>query len=142
MNFSITINGEGAELSKALRILKESMDGHALESGSVTTNVSPQASATQKEDKPARKDKKKEGQMEDSVGNTEGGSEDSGSTEDTGTDNVPTVVELRAMASEKGKTPEAKKAIKALLDSYGSKSISDVAENQRVGFLKELESLG
>ncbi len=52
---------------------------------------------------------------------------------------VPTVVELRAKAQEIGKTPEAKKAIKALLDQFGSKSISDVPEEKRADFLSELD---
>lgn len=54
---------------------------------------------------------------------------------------VPSVVDLRAAAQEKGKTPEAKKAIKALLDKYGSKSISDVPEKKRAAFLAELNEL-
>jgi hypothetical protein len=59
--------------------------------------------------------------------------------EDTGP--VPTVVELRAKAQEVGKTPEDKKAIKALLDEFESKSISDVPENKRAAFMKRLEGL-
>lgn len=54
---------------------------------------------------------------------------------------VPTVVELRAKAQEKGKTVEGKKAVKALLEKYGSKSISDVSEDQRVAFMAALEDL-
>jgi len=51
---------------------------------------------------------------------------------------IPTVVELRAAAQTKGGTPEGKKAIKALLDKFGRKSISDVPEDQRTAFLREL----
>lgn len=54
---------------------------------------------------------------------------------------VPDVVELRAKAQEKGKTPEGKKAIKALLDEFESKSISDVPEEKRAAFLARLEAL-
>ena len=54
---------------------------------------------------------------------------------------VPTVVELRAKAQEAGKTPDDKKAIKALLDKYESKSISDVPEDKRAAFLAGLESI-
>lgn len=57
------------------------------------------------------------------------------------TEEIPTVVELRAKAQEKGKNPEGKKAIKALLDKIGSKSISDIPEEKRAAFLCELEVL-
>ncbi|GIM47004.1 hypothetical protein DNHGIG_25530 [Collibacillus ludicampi] len=56
-------------------------------------------------------------------------------------ENVPTVVELRAKAQEKGKTPEGKKAIKALLEKFESKSISDIPEEKRAAFLAALEEL-
>lgn len=54
---------------------------------------------------------------------------------------VPTVVELRAVAQEKGKTPEGKAAIKALLNEFGSKSVSDVPEEKRAAFLTALGKL-
>ena len=54
---------------------------------------------------------------------------------------MPTVVELRAAAQQKGATPEGKQAIKALLDEFGSRSISEVAENKRSAFLSRLEAL-
>jgi len=59
----------------------------------------------------------------------------------TETEEIPTVVELRAKAQEKGTTPEGKKAIKALLDKFESKSISDVPEDKRAAFLRELGDL-
>lgn len=61
--------------------------------------------------------------------------------EDAPSENVPSVVDLRAKAQEKAKTAEAKKAIKALLDEFESKSISDVPEEKRVDFLAKLEEL-
>lgn len=61
---------------------------------------------------------------------------------ETETEEIPTVVELRAAAQEKGKTPEGKKAIKALLNEFESKSISDVPEEKRAAFLHKLENLG
>jgi len=54
---------------------------------------------------------------------------------------VPTVVELRAKAQSAGATADAKKAIKALLDKFGSKSISDIPEERRADFLAELDSV-
>lgn len=56
-------------------------------------------------------------------------------------ENIPDIVELRAKAQEKGKTPEGKKAIKALLEKYGCRSISTVPEEKRAEFLAELEAL-
>lgn len=57
------------------------------------------------------------------------------------TEEIPTVVELRAKAQEKATTAEGKKAVKALLDKFESKSISDVPEEKRAAFFKELEEL-
>lgn len=57
------------------------------------------------------------------------------------TENIPTVVELRAAAQEKGKTPEGKRAIKALLQEFGSRSISDVPEEKRAAFMARLKEL-
>jgi len=61
---------------------------------------------------------------------------------ETETAEIPTVVDLRAAAQAKGGTPEGKKAIKALLDKFESKSISDVPEDKRTAFLQALEDLG
>ena len=61
---------------------------------------------------------------------------------ETDTEEIPTVVELRAAAQMKGGTPEGKRAIKALLDKFESKSISDVPEDKRTAFLQALEDLG
>lgn len=76
---------------------------------------------------------------------TESKSEQADKTEQDGKgsedENIPTVVELRAKAQEKGTTPEGKQAIKALLDSFESKSISDIPEEKRVAFLRKLEAL-
>jgi outer membrane biosynthesis protein TonB len=54
---------------------------------------------------------------------------------------IPSVVELRAAAQEKGKTQEGKAKIKALLNKFESKSISDVPEEYRASFLALLEAL-
>lgn len=61
--------------------------------------------------------------------------------EKTSTENIPSVVELRAKAQEKATSVEAKKAIKALLDEFGSKSISNVPEDKRAEFMARLEEL-
>lgn len=54
---------------------------------------------------------------------------------------IPTVVDLRSKAQEKGTTPAGKTSIKALLDEFKSKSISDVSEDKRVAFMRRLEAL-
>lgn len=54
---------------------------------------------------------------------------------------IPSVVDLRAKAQEVGKSPEGKKAVKALLNKFNSPSISDVPEDKRVAFMAELEKL-
>ncbi len=52
---------------------------------------------------------------------------------------IPTDVELRAIAAEKGKADGGKAAIKALLTKYDSPAISKVPEDRRIEFLAELE---
>ena len=64
-----------------------------------------------------------------------------GETPDKVEEKIPTVVELRAMAQQKGGTADGKKAIKALLNEFESKSISDVPEDKRAAFLVKLEAL-
>lgn len=55
---------------------------------------------------------------------------------------VPSDVELRALASTVGaKGPDAKKAIKALLDKYGVPNITAVPADKRIAFKAELEGL-
>jgi len=57
---------------------------------------------------------------------------------ETETEEIPTVVELRAAAQEKGGTPEGKKAIKALLDEIGSKNLTEIPEEKRAAFIQKL----
>lgn len=55
---------------------------------------------------------------------------------------IPSVVDLRAVAAEKGQAdPANKPKIKALLDAYESKSISTVPEDKRAAFKANLEAL-
>ncbi|BFH13504.1 hypothetical protein WJ0W_006389 [Paenibacillus melissococcoides] len=58
-----------------------------------------------------------------------------------GEEGIPTVEELREVAAAKGKTAEGKKAVKALLDEFGSKNITAVPEEQRAAFLARLKAL-
>lgn len=54
---------------------------------------------------------------------------------------VPTVVELRAKAQEAGSKPDGRAKVKALLEKFESKSISDVPEGKRAAFMKELGAI-
>lgn len=54
---------------------------------------------------------------------------------------IPDDVELRAAASAKGKTPEGKAAVKALLTKYGVPNITAVPKDKRVAFLAELNAI-
>lgn len=146
MHFQITISGQGDELTRALQTLKAATAGQVIASGEVTATIEETAAAeAPKADKPARSRqtaKPEPAKEEEPVKKEEDSGSDQG--QDDGNDDpldVPTVVELRAKAQEVGRTPEGKKAIKELLDKFGSKSISDVQENQRVAFMAALEEL-
>lgn len=52
-----------------------------------------------------------------------------------------TVAEIRDCAKEKGKTAEGKAAIKSLLETYNSKSISTLPEESRAAFMADLEEI-
>lgn len=54
---------------------------------------------------------------------------------------VPSVAEIRDCAKEKGKTAEGKAAIKSLLETYNSKSISTLPEESRAAFMADLEAI-
>ncbi|CQR71653.1 hypothetical protein SOV_04460 [Sporomusa ovata DSM 2662] len=62
-------------------------------------------------------------------------------TEKTEEETIPTVNELKEAAVAKGKTPEGKKAIKDLLASFESPSISAIPEDKRAAFLAALKDL-
>ncbi|MCY9539086.1 hypothetical protein M5X00_04880 [Paenibacillus alvei] len=60
--------------------------------------------------------------------------------EGTGED-IPTFEDLRAVGKEKGATSDGKAAIRALLDEFESKSLSEVPEEKRAAFLERLKAL-
>lgn len=82
-------------------------------------------------------DSKAEDKVEDKKANEDSskGSEDG----EGGGEDVPSASELLAKAQQVGTTPEAKKAIRALLEKFGSKSISNVPEDKRAEFMAELD---
>lgn len=127
MNINLHIEvGSPEELQEALAGLA------AITGGAVTTKT---VTATEEPSKPKRS-KKQERQQDPEP---EAADESTDSTIDP--ENIPAVVDLRAAAQAKGTTLEGKKAIKALLDEFGSKSISDVPEEKRSAFLAKLEEL-
>lgn len=132
MPVQIHINGENAgEAIKELSVLASHLTGTA------TPPAAPAADTTPKADKPSRSSRttKPEPAAKEET------SADPEEKDESEESNAPTVVELRAKAQEVGTTPEAKKAIKALLDEFGAASVSVVPEEQRAAFLKALEGL-
>jgi len=114
--------------------LQEAITGLA----GITGAATPQTET----DKPKRSNRKADKQPDPNPVETDQPDHGQESTDDTEKpESLPTVVELRAKAQEKGTTPEGKTAIKALLDEFGSKSISDVPEEKRIAFLQKLEGL-
>ncbi|MGG4196131.1 hypothetical protein ABEW50_22055 [Paenibacillus jamilae] len=66
--------------------------------------------------------------------------ENEASTETPG-DGIPTFEDLRAVGKEKGQTADGKAAIRALLDEFESKSLSEVPDGKRTEFMKRLKAL-
>lgn len=138
MNITLNIEaGNPGELQEAIIGLAGMVNGSALpqvekpKRGSQGTTKPEKQQDTKSDSKPVE-DPKTEEETTGDTAETETG---------TGTEEVPTVVELRAKAQEKGTTPEGKKAIKELLVEFESKSISDVPEEKRTAFLHKLEAL-
>ncbi|KEQ22333.1 hypothetical protein [Paenibacillus tyrfis] len=131
MSVLIQINGENAgEAIKELSALAAGINGQA--TAPAAAQEAPKAPRGRAAAKPAAAAAEEEPKNEPA---------ESGPGEEDEDGPIPTVVELRAKAQEVGTTPEAKKAIKALLDEFGSKSISDVPENKRHAFMSGLAGL-
>lgn len=147
MPVQIHITGEtAAEAARELAVLAAQLSSTPV-AASTQGASAQEAKRTRKTAEPKQAEAERDPKSE--VGDLEGkpiddndpidGESGGSSAEDDGP--VPTVVELRAKAQEVGSTPEAKKAIKALLDKFESKSISDVQEGRRAAFLRELEAI-
>lgn len=135
MSVQIMINGDNAA---------EAIQEFATLSAAFTGQASAPVTATVEETKPrqprkAAEPKKEEAKEPETVKEDPQAEQEQEPVGDAV--DIPTVVDLRAKAQEKGKTPEAKKAIKALLDKFKSKSISDVPEDIRAEFMSELDAL-
>ena len=136
---NITLNivaGSPAELQEAIAGLAGIVGGVVAPQPNVVMEEPEKQKRSRKQEKQPATEPEKVDEKQDSSA-----ADETDHTADDATEYVPTVVELRAKAQEKGKTPEGKKAIKALLDEFGSKSISDVPEEKRAAFLAALEAL-
>ena len=132
MNITLHIEaGNPAELQEAIAGLA------GIVTGAVATRTEPEKTKRTSKETP-KPEKQPDPETVKGPETSEDAAEETTATE---TEEIPTVVDLRAKAQEKGATPEGKKAIKALLDKFESKSISDVPEEKRVAFLRELEAL-
>jgi hypothetical protein len=54
---------------------------------------------------------------------------------------VPTIVEIRAKASEAGGKSGGREKVKALLDKFEVPNVSSVPENKRIAFMRELNDV-
>ena len=127
---NITLNivaGSSAELQEAI---------NGLASQVVVTGIAPKVEPlkTKKEVKPVVQPDKDPDPV------VESGTTDAPPEETDETVPVPTIVELRATAAAKGASA-GKAKVKALLDKFESKSISDVPEDKRAAFMQALEEL-
>lgn len=149
MSVQININGENA--AEAVKELS-SLAAHFTLVPVTTPAITAAPAESQQEEKPKRQrtvkpteaDTKKQEEPEvaqqDSENEKESQASEPPKEEQTqSTDDIPSIVELRARAQEIGKTAEGKKAIKALLDEFGSKSLSDIPEEKRADFMAGLD---
>ncbi|MFC3802836.1 hypothetical protein [Cohnella sp. GCM10012308] len=140
MSVQIIINGENA--AEALSELSNLSGGFAAKSAAPVaeapkTERAPRTTRTKteplKEESPAAEPEELEVSDEDVEALGGDASDDAP---------VPSDVELRALASTVGaKGPDAKRAIKALLDKYGVPNITAVPADKRIAFKAELEQL-
>lgn len=143
MSIQIVINGENAdEAIRELAVLSAGIAGRITPAESVPTPETPKTEHAARnagtKPEPAKAPPAAPPESQDESGDIESEPDDDPDVTD---EPIPTVVELRAKAQEIGKTSEGKKAIKDLLNKFGSKSISDIPENKRAAFLRALEEL-
>lgn len=145
MPVQIIINGENAgESIKELATLSAALTGktEAVAEQPVQEEQKPRQrkNTTPKKEEPAKEESSPQPDPEESTKPEQPEPEETTDNYDDGAP-IPTVVELRAKAQEKGKTQEGKAAIKALLKKFESKSISEVPEAKRAAFYAELEKI-
>ncbi|CAH8772257.1 hypothetical protein [Paenibacillus dendritiformis] len=131
MPVQITINGaDAAESIQELSVLAAAISGQKVS----TFEAAPVQEEKPKRQRTAKAEAAKKQEEPEKPDVTEEEGSDGG-------EDIPTVEELREVAAAKGKTVEGKKAVKALLDEFGSKNITAVQEEQRAAFLARLKAL-
>lgn len=65
---------------------------------------------------------------------------ETGAGSSEGDEEVPDIVEVRAKA-QNAKTPEARAAVKALLEKYGAGSLSEIEPGDRRAFMADLDNI-
>ncbi|REK69316.1 hypothetical protein [Paenibacillus paeoniae] len=134
----VQININGADAAEALKELS------SLAAGFGSTAPVLVAQEAKQEDAPKRQRSKPEPKppKEEPASEPEKDDEQERQEDDLGfeEEEVPTDVQLRAASLEKAKSIGREK-VKALLDKYGVPKVSDIPNNKRFAFLKELEAL-
>jgi len=139
----IQINGENAEQAiQELAALSTGIVGRSVPVESAPVPEAPKAEraarAARAKPEPAKAPPATPPEPEDEPVNDEPDTNDSDASDEP----IPTDVELRSLAREIGqKGPEAKTAIKELLNKYGVSNITAVPENKRIAFKRELEAI-
>ncbi|MGN7457867.1 hypothetical protein ACTHPH_23905 [Paenibacillus pasadenensis] len=145
MAIQIQINGESAaEVVAELSVLAASLvSGKAApvaEAPKAERALRGSRAAKADEPKAAVKEPAEESAAVEETGAEAGG--DYSEFDGDAAEPIPTDVELRTIAAGAGqKGVEAKKAIKALLDKYGSANITGVPDDKRLAFKAELEQI-
>lgn len=151
MNITLNIEaGNPAELQEAIvglaGIVGFVTDGPTINVPDKEEKPKRASRSAAKSDKPAAKvEEEQQEAAQDDDGASEAAGNDPSDDPDTGPgddEDIPTEVELRAVAAEIGKRGAyAKKAIKALLEKYGVPNITAVPNDKRIAFKRELEEL-
>lgn len=132
MEFTVNVNIKAPELVQAILTLAGATGAQ------IATPETPAGRVTEQQATPTQADKPKRQQRTTRQEEPEPPTHQDSEAPQL---DVPTVVALRAKAQSVGTTPDAKKAIKAILDKFGSKSISDIPEEKRADFLAELDEV-
>ncbi|MEI7027132.1 hypothetical protein [Paenibacillus sp. y28] len=133
MSIEIIIKGDNAAQAH-----QEFVGLHALFTGSANV-AAPAAQEVSKASKPRQERSKSETVKEEPT--VKQAVQEESQDENAAGGPVPTVVDLRAKAQEVGAKDGGRAAVKALLEQFSSKSISDIPDGQRVAFMEELEAL-
>lgn len=134
MQFTITISGEGEELTPAVKALVAALAGADAE-------VKVEAPKTTKK----RKEKENKAKAVETPTEPEEEKKEEEKKEEEKTEEAE-VVEIITPETLRSKAAEVAKAgkrdeVKALLDEFGAKNVTSVAEDKRAEFMQRLEEL-